>query len=431
MITITSSRAVSIGASDTITVPSTDSLFFTGGLFSTSSSYFRAVEGSDLFEGFGSFGDGDGTIRQFSVRVVTETEFDNVSLLTEQLTISNINMKLSDFSGIAYSELLKAEDTISGSGFDDTLRGFDQADSLSGGAGDDQLFGGSDTSDTIDNNSDTLNGGAGADLIYGNAGNDSIYGGSAEIVVSTGNDRVFGGFGMDIIYGQDGDDFLAGGGGIAHPNDEADTIFGGDGADVIIGNGGNDLIIGGDTDSDNDDEADTISGGFGDDTIFGSGGDDVIVNNFGADATTGVGDGNDQITGGAGRDIFVMSDSSFTGTVDAGDDTVDGGDDTVDSGSDTTEPPIPDFVTTEQTVQNDIITDFNPDEDRLAFTYEDFAFLEASQLAAISTVSGSNLVITFAGGDTLTLQGINDVSVLDNDNVFVFDTSSLYTNFFL
>lgn len=61
-------------------------------------------------------------------------------------------------------------DSIPGTGGDDTLHGLDGSDTLLGFGGRDLLFG--------DNGNDTLSGGSGDDLLAGDAGNDRMTGGS-------------------------------------------------------------------------------------------------------------------------------------------------------------------------------------------------------------------------------------------------------------
>lgn len=96
--------------------------------------------------------------------------------------------------------------------------------------------------------------------INGVSGNDTINGGA-------GSDRIAGGRGNDLIYGNGGHDRL-------HGEDGTDSLFGGDGDDVLWGGRGNDLI----------------DGGAGNDVLGGV-----------------LGDGN-TLTGGLGRDRFIIKD---------------------------------------------------------------------------------------------------------------------------
>lgn len=80
-----------------------------------------------------------------------------------------------------------------------------------------------------------------------------------------------------------------------------DTLYGGDGADLIHGNGGNDKLIGG-TGNDN------LFGDAGNDILFGGGpekmGDPVTVTAQ-----------SDTLTGGTGRDVFVIQQGGGTVTI--------------------------------------------------------------------------------------------------------------------
>ena len=78
---------------------------------------------------------------------------------------------------------------------------------------------------------DTLRGSEVANFISGRDGNDNIYG-------DGGNDKLYGGNGDDFISGGDGADYLRGDGG-------DDTIIGGDGVDRIYLGGGDDYAEGG------------------------------------------------------------------------------------------------------------------------------------------------------------------------------------------
>jgi Ca2+-binding RTX toxin-like protein len=128
---------------------------------------------------------------------------------------------------------------------------------------------------------------------------------SADPNVVEGNDTIIGGSLNDTLYGGGGDDSLNGGNG----NDE---VIGEDGDDVVEGGGGYDLINGGSGD-------DTVNGGDQDDVVDGWVGDDFLLGGNHSDTVRG-GDGNDQLngglrgkgwtdelTGGAGADIFYLS----------------------------------------------------------------------------------------------------------------------------
>jgi hypothetical protein len=95
-----------------------------------------------------------------------------------------------------------------------------------------------------------------------------------------------------IILGSANDRISAG--------DSNDTVYGGDGDDTIFGNQGNDLIRGGTG-------AESIQAGAGNDTVFGE---------AGADRIYGGSEGNDELTGGADADDFLLpNDGSWFDTV--------------------------------------------------------------------------------------------------------------------
>ena len=197
----------------------------------------------------------------------------------------------------------------------------------------------------------------GDDNITGTAGNDSIdmAGGDDVYFGGDGFDSAIGGAGSDELYGEAGDDFLRGGGG-------ADYLDGGIGNDYINGQGG----------------GDEVWGGAGDDTLLGGGGNDYL----------GGEDGNDALYGGSGRDTLDGWD---------GDDTLTGG-----SKADTFQ-----FYEAEG---NDVITDFDTSEDML----ELYGFTAATlDLASIADDSSGALVLSFASGQTLTLQGLDLSDVAD------------------
>jgi hypothetical protein len=145
--------------------------------------------------------------------------------------------------------------------------------------------------------------------------------------------------GNDVVFGDTGNDFIQGDGG-------QDRIFGGDGDDILIGGADNDVIYG---DLGNDHLYSNSGNGIGTDKI---GGSNTL---YGADGTDYLidGAGDDILDGGVGNDILYSS---------GGNDTLTGGE-----GNDI-------FVV----VQGDtdismIITDFNPNDDRIAFYFTDSA----------------------------------------------------------
>ena len=193
-------------------------------------------------------------------------------------------------------------------------------------------------------------------------GDDTVIGGGAEagpdaagnvILAGAGGDLVRAGQGADIVFGGDGDDQIFGAGffdpSLAEEGlqpteraeaDAGDLIFAGDGDDEVFGEGGDDLI----------------AGGAGDDRLFGRWGDDVILGGAGDDRIGG-GVGADVQTGGAGADIFGVGFSTAPYVLDTVVPSV---------GPDTGVGPG----------ARDVITDFDPAEDRINVTGFQFAFPE-------------------------------------------------------
>jgi Ca2+-binding RTX toxin-like protein len=128
----------------------------------------------------------------------------------------------------------------------------------------------------------------GDDDVYGYGGNDTIYGnlGFDIIYAGSGNDFVDGGhyfeydYSNNHLYGEAGDDYMVGG--YSH-----DYMDGGAGKDTLVGLEGNDTLI----------------GGFGNDNLYGGNGDDTL-NGYGY--TLNNESQYDNLTGGAGKDTFVL-----------------------------------------------------------------------------------------------------------------------------
>ena len=136
-----------------------------------------------------------------------------------------------------------------------------------------------------------------------------------------GNDIVYGDAGNDYLLGEEGNDYLNGGEG-------DDTLSGGDGRDALNGGVGNDFMDGGEGNDSMHGGAgsDEMFGDQGNDTLRGGSGDDKLWGGRGDDSLEG-GEGNDTLTGGIGNDSFLFDR---------------------DSG-------------------HDIITDFDPEADKLMF----------------------------------------------------------------
>lgn len=143
---------------------------------------------------------------------------------------------------------------------------------------------------------DLIYGGSGADTILGQYGADTIYGGSDA-------DAIFGGYGSDHIDGGTGGDVIFGG-------DGNDIAFGGEGDDYVEMGVGNDTFGSWGTEAGND----TVYGGTGADSLNGGGGDDQIFGGDGGDWISGA-SGQDTLYGGAGRDVFAVTDDHDGDTI--------------------------------------------------------------------------------------------------------------------
>ncbi|MGZ8370078.1 MAG: calcium-binding protein, partial [Caulobacteraceae bacterium] len=298
-------------------------------------------------------------------------------------------------------------DTLTGAGLGDVLRGAAGQDSLLGGGGDDDLDGGlgNDTinggagddavhfynapaglnvsmvtgvvtcgaeTDTLINIelvyggvfNDTMTGSNGVNSLSGGNGDDHVYGGGGDDVLwgDTGDDTVDGGAGSDVMFGFDQDDYLIGGAG--------DTMDGGEGldrlsldlstvalditfdltqADALALTGGpaftvqaevldfetGYISLGSGSDTVKFNQAYTIAGGAGADAITGSGpvnqnisgdgGNDTLFSSSSLACSMRGGDGNDLITGGSDGDSIEGNDGADTITARGGNDSMAGG----------------------------------------------------------------------------------------------------------
>ncbi|MEL6232030.1 MAG: CAP domain-containing protein [Cyanobacteria bacterium J06627_3] len=115
---------------------------------------------------------------------------------------------------------------------------------------------------------DKIVGGKASQRIFGKAGND-------EIKANKGNDTVYGDQGADKLFGNSGND----------------KLFGGSGNDHVVGGTGNDRLL----------------GGTGNDRLVGGDGNDVLQGAWRKTAPE-----KDVMTGGKGRDTFVLGTTSGT-----------------------------------------------------------------------------------------------------------------------
>jgi Ca2+-binding RTX toxin-like protein len=245
--------------------------------------------------------------------------------------------------GFAEGDVLVGIENVSGTVFDDVIKGDGLDNVLAGAFGDDVLEGrdGDDIisgdakfvgqidateHDTFDGN-DFIDGGAGNDTLIGDAGNDTLLGG-------TGNDELFGDQGDDLLIGGTGSNTLDGGSGfdtasyadIAHGihvffNDFGGKFFtfgvnGNSTAEAVknverfIGTNFNDLMTGSQFDN-------TFEGGGGADTLSGLNGSDTLLGGAGDDLLIGGGQ-NDTLDGGSGIDTASYADSNAGVTVSLG-----------------------------------------------------------------------------------------------------------------
>ncbi|TYB84086.1 M10 family metallopeptidase C-terminal domain-containing protein [Oceaniovalibus sp. ACAM 378] len=330
------------------------------------------------------------------------------------------------------------DDTISGFDGNDTIYGDDGNDLINGGAGDDSLLGGlgadeihgATGNDTISglNGFDAINGGAGDDSLNGGQGNDTLLGGDGNdhMIGGLGFDEINGGTGDDTLYGLNGFDLLSGGAGNDSLNGGSgnDTLRGGDGNDhmtgglgfdemdggagndTLYGLNGFDLLNGGAGD-------DRLNGGSGNDTLFGATGNDTLIGGLGFDILSGGGGddillgqtGFDRLNGGAGNDDLQGNAGNDTLMGGQGDDILRGG-----QGADL-------FIFQSGA---DVIRDFQNDVDSVRINSR-LLFQEspvASDLGGYSSVISGNLMLDFGRGNTLTFNGLTNVTALYDDVIF-------------
>ena len=319
-------------------------------------------------------------------------------------------------------------DTLIGNGGNDTLFGNDGNDFLNAGDGNDQIWAGPGNDTLVGGNgSDTLGGGAGDDVFAGGASGDVAYagagddvlrgeGGNDELWADSGNDTLFGGTGVDQLGGGSGDDEIWG-------EADDDLLYGGGGNDLIGGGSGNDAVWG----MDGIDELyggtgnDTMGGGLGADQVWGLAGEDVLYGGFGADTLGGGsendqlyggrdsdvlygGGGNDLLSGGLGHDALWGWDGNDTLTGGLGDDTLAG-----EGGADT--------LVFAPGSGNDLVLGFDASEDILELDdalWAGSGMLSAAQvISQFGSVAGGNTVLSFAGGEVITLNGITDLVALE------------------
>lgn len=175
----------------------------------------------------------------------------------------------------------------------------------------------------------------------------------------------------DFIDAKGGDDTIQSGGG-------NDQIYAGSGKDLVYAGSSSDTVYG-------ESGSDTLYGGSGNDRMDGGSSNDALFGESGRDSLVG-GQGEDYLVGGAGDDVL----------------TGDGGSSSQDT------------FFYDSNFGDDIITDFDLSDD----TLEIKANINGTSIASpadlapfVSEVSGS-AVISFANGDSITLQGISKDDLL-------------------
>jgi serralysin len=143
-----------------------------------------------------------------------------------------------------------------------------------------------------------LNGTSGNDTLTGGEGNDRLSG-------LAGNDRLNGRGGNDTLNGGRGNDRLSGGA-------DNDNLDGGDGADTLFGGTGNDTLNSG---NEENETPNTLNGEDGSDRLIGGNNFDELTGGNGNDTLIGVAptfntDSSDNLTSGAGNDLFVLGDDN-------------------------------------------------------------------------------------------------------------------------
>jgi Ca2+-binding RTX toxin-like protein len=268
-----------------------------------------------------------------------------------------VSLKLGEGSGgTASFDKLKEIENLSGSSYDDFLEGDANANALYGEGGNDVLKGGG--------GADKLFGGAGDDKLASDAIGDLIDGG-------TGNDTANFASAQYGVYVNLGSGYYNSG--FHHqpvPQGTPQNIVG---IENVNGSDTHDHITGSSADN-------ILFGNGGIDRIWGGGGNDTIDGGADGDFLDG-GSGNDLLTGGAGNDTFIF-DVYGNGPVVIGHDTV---------------------------------TDFTDGD---VIKIDDAIFSDFDDLQAHMQQVGNDVVITYDGNNSITLQNTNIGSVHANDFLF-------------
>lgn len=267
---------------------------------------------------------------------------------------------------------------------------------------------------------DTISGGAEDDVIFGEAGRDVIDGG-------TGDDSLAGGLGDDTLVGGPGDDTLDGGDG----SGEGDLTTLGDRVDYSDSNSsvmvdlelgtatseteGSDQLIGiehvvasnhGDT-LRGTESSNFLEGGRGSDLIEGRGGNDTII--------SGLGNGADTLSGGAGFDQLLVLSGQVVADGGDGPDSlkISGGNSTISGGAGADQFEIVSLSSGFDPIVTRI-TDFNPAEGDLLLVIERFtpAFPDPDGLIDRRPVSFETILANSTdvdGGVLIQLPGVEAI----------------------
>lgn len=208
-----------------------------------------------------------------------------------------------DVDFLSQDQLISIEN-IKASAFHDMLFGNDEKNVFHGMNGNDYIG--------VRGGHDVVHGGNGEDTVYGGEGNDSLHGdGDGDLINGdAGYDRIYGGSGKDSLYGGADQDTLRGG-------SDKDVLYGGDASDKLYGDGGNDFLVGGEGNDTGVGGAgnDTVSGQEGDDAFYGGSGNDLFFGGDGADTAVYAGD--DDIDVDLTADVALL-DGTLAGTIEVG-----------------------------------------------------------------------------------------------------------------
>ncbi|KGM88252.1 Hemolysin-type calcium-binding repeat (2 copies)/Hint domain protein [Roseovarius mucosus DSM 17069] len=294
------------------------------------------------------------------------------------------------YTGDPDGDLVDANDAANGSN-DDVIDAGAGNDSIDSGLGNDLILAG-----------------AGDDEIFldGSLQNDTIIGGETEETVSEGDRINFSAIsdGLLINFTAEGTGTITDGTAVTEFSEierfqmgtGADTVIGSDGVEEIIGNYGNDSILAGGGD-------DTIFSGFDSDYVDGGDGNDSILSSSGSDTVAG-GAGDDQIDLGPSdgeTDLLILADGSGNDVVSSFETPTDNGDGTF-TGRD----------------QFDVtgLTDASGNP-------------VSTEDVVVSQDGVGNAVLTFPGGESVTLVGVPITAVQSVDQLIAMGIPSFKGDF--